>query len=207
MLVWIDGFRYLLWWTDCSDLALWPWWTVTGLGLDLVGFAILAVDLLRESRRRSKRARLRRLAEDARKITERYGSYASIPKAEAFREEHASEIERFEQTVAQKRSDKNADEIDWAGEQLTKLRYQELRIKLDRMSAWFVEREWEKLGNDRFAPEIGNDVDILEEAAAAFEAEELVIANQLHDRIPVTRGVVLIMLGFGLQIIGAWPCA
>lgn len=145
-----------------------PWWSVIGLSLDLLGFAILALDLSRDYWR-----------------TQRANFYKRAAKA-------ARHLIPTELPI-----DQVAD-----GELVYKLRNPRDRYELFLVRwAWFRMRlaDYRKYGR-WFVPEPD-----FGEQANVFDSLADEAAEAKYRRAPLFIGIAFILLGFALQIVGAWP--
>jgi hypothetical protein len=158
------------------------WWSVTGLAVEIGGFAILATDVAREYGRH--------------RTVERYRAGA----AAAQREVDASQPGDLTKT--------EDDSVRGGADIAAELRGLRERIKLqersvdraDAMMAW--EHSLPKSERKKYNPYSHNFAEI----AAMLPVKADRMAAQPYRRAPIRFGIILVLIGAALQMVGSWPC-
>ncbi len=142
------------------------WWTVAGLISDIVGFAVLALDVLREYRRHRRTTDLQEAAQ----------------AAEFLRDNP----EQPETKIGEKESYREY--------------YERLVIRTHRGNMLLMQEVYDDDGSIK-------NLKTYDEKAAAFRTKSAEAAAKALKRAPIIFGVVLVFLGFVLQVVGAVPCS
>jgi hypothetical protein len=161
------------------------WWSVTGLAIEIAGFATLSLDVAREYGRHRKVERYRAGAAAAQREVDAKSQPGDLTKTS---EEHSARGSRAE----------IAAEIRGIREGI---KLQERMIdRADAMMAWV--HSLPKKERKNYDPYSHN----FSEIAAALPIKADRIAAQPYRRAPIRFGIFLVLIGALLQMIGSWPC-
>jgi len=162
------------------------WWSVTGIAVEIGGFAILATDVAREYGRH--------------RTVERFRAGAAAAKREVAAKSNPNAPSR-----------KVKDTLSDGARLGTSESIEDLRARIqmqyravdcaDAMMAWS-----ESLSkDDRKKYDFYSHN--FEEIATALPIKADRIAIQPYRRAPIRFGILLVLIGAGLQMVGSWPCA
>jgi hypothetical protein len=155
------------------------WWSVTGLAVEIAGFAVLSLDVAREYGRHRTVERYRAGAAAAQREVEAKSEYSDKDEIA----DHPNELAELERGL---RRD-----------------IKQQRQRIDRFTAKLA---WSESllneGHDKHDFHSRNFAEI----AAELPIKADRIAARPYRRAPIRFGILLVLLGAMLQMVGSWPC-